>query len=535
MQHPSTPVSVPHEQAGSASGPSDAELAAALQTAAADRPATYPVAALLSRHWQPLFDYAALCAPSAQAASMLATAAFAQLTDRLARGGAAGAVRPHLLVAARHLAGAWSSDPRAAALVPGLSAPEPPSEERQLASWAFQAMPVEDQVLLWHVETEAEGISVPAALLGADPREASARLVQAREQFRQTCVRTHREHAPTADCRHYNRLLDISLRRGETLIPDIQVHLSECAYCRYAAEQLRQSDGRLGPLLAEALLGGAAGPYLASRPGRRRQARLRGDAADGGAAPPGAPRGRHSRSGRARAAVPGLVDRGRRAAVERTGATVLGLVAVTAVLAAALVAVLSSDDSEHGGSAAPGGEPPATAPGTAEPRPSATSAGRQTGPLTIVLRGVEAELCVDFAGGRATADADVLMAACSSTPSQRWVYETDGRLRSAQAPGLCLNSRGLNGIVVATNCTARTAPEGPDTRYDLTIQGQLVPRWNENLAVLPAATDPGSPLVVKVRDDSPGQAWATTAPHSGSTALGRTDRAAALRPVHHAP
>ncbi|MEV4329260.1 RICIN domain-containing protein [Streptomyces sp. NPDC049597] len=538
MQHPSTPGNVPSSQAGRTPGVSDEEFAAALRAGGAGQNA-HPVATLLARHWQPVFDYATLCAPSAKIASMLATAAFAQLLENLAEGGPVGGLRPYLLVTTRHIAKGWAGDQRITAMLPGMSIPEPPDENRQLISRAFHAMPMTAQVLLWHAEVEAEGISIPAGLLGIDPRAASDQLGQAREQFRQICVRVHREHAPTGECRHYNRLLDISLRRGGALIPDIQVHLSECPYCRYAADQLRQSDGRLGVLIAEALLGGAAQSYLASRPGRRRHARLK-EGRPG--APGGRGAGRHSRGGGRRPALPALVLRGRRAAVERTTPAALGLgaaVAATGVLAVALLAALWSDDSDHAGPAVPSGAVTGTAPsvpGASEaapgapggpapspslpsapaPQPSATSAGHPSGPLTTRLRNVEADLCVDFAGGEAKKDVDVLMAACSSSsPTQQWVYENDGRLRSAAAPGLCLNSRGLDGIVVATGCTGRTAPDSGDVRYDLTIQGHVVPRWNERLAVVPASTDPGSPVVVKVRDDSLGQVWATDAVRTG--------------------
>ncbi|MFI2367385.1 ricin-type beta-trefoil lectin domain protein [Streptomyces sp. NPDC018833] len=532
-------------QSGRIPGVSDEEFAAALNDGGASQEA-YPVSTLLARHWQSVFDYASLCSPSSKIASMLATAAFAQLLENLARNGSVGALRPHLLVTTRHMAKSWAGDQRITAMLPGLSIPEPPAENRQLVSRAFHAMPMTAQVLLWHAEAEAEGISVPAGLLGIDPRAASDQLAQTREQFRQTCVRVHREYAPTGECRHYNRLLDISLRRGGALIPDIQVHLSECAYCRYAADQLRQSQGRLGVLLAEALLGGAAESYLASRPGRRRHARLKEGRPGQPGAPGGRGTGRHSRRGRARAALPVLVLRGRRAAVEKATPAALGIgaaVAATGVLAVALLAALWSDEGDHAGPAVPSGAvtgtaPPASlappAPGASgqvpsaptpsaslppaeAPQPSATSAGHPSGPLTTRLRNVEADLCVDFAGGRAKKEVDVLMAACSSAPTQQWVYENDGRLRSSAAPELCLNSHGLDGIVVAGDCTGRSAPDAGDVRYDLTIQGHIVPRWNERLAVLPASTDPGSPVVVKVRDDSPGQIWATDVVRSGPT------------------
>jgi hypothetical protein len=522
MHHPRTPGNSPSPQPGRAAGVSDEELAGAVQ-AGDGAQEVQPVATLLARHWQPVFEYASICSASNRTASMLTAAAFAQLLENLARNGAAGALRPRLLVTTRHIAKAWASDQRVAAVVTGLLNPEGPQENRQLVSRAFQAMQPAAQVLLWHAEVEAEGISIPSGLLGIDPRAASGQLGQAREQFRQTCVRVHREYAPTAECRHYNRLLDISLRRGGALIPDIQVHLSECAYCRYAADQLRQADGRLGVLLAEALLGGAAQRYLDSRPGRRRKARAQGGAAPRPGSGPGTPRGggRHSR-GTGPRSLRGLVLRGRRmaAAGVAPGAFAVGAAAVaTGILVITLASALWPQDENHAGSVVPSGAvtgtaPPASGAGTsappaAEPRPSATSANLPAGPLNTRLRNIEAGLCLDIADREPTAGSEATMATCSSAPTQQWVYETDGRLRSSAAPALCLNSHGLDGIVVLDGCTSRTAPDAVDVRYDLTIQGQVIPRWNEGLALMPVSTEPGTSVVVKVRDESPAQVWQT--------------------------
>ncbi|GGW27385.1 hydrolase [Streptomyces xantholiticus] len=526
MQDPRMPGIAPSSQSGRAPGVSDEEFAAALQ-AGGGAQEIQPVATLLARHWQSVFDYAAMCAASNRTASMLTTAAFAQLLENLARGGAVGALRPHLLVTVRHIAKAWAGDQRVSAVVTGLSNPEGPKENRQLVSRAFHAMPMTAQVLLWHAEAEGEGISIPSGLLGIDPRAASDQLEHAREQFRQTCVRVHREHAPTAECRHYNRLLDISLRRGGALIPDIQVHLSECAYCRFAADQLRQSHGRLGVLLAEALLGGSAQQYLESRPGRRRKARAEGGAATrpGTGTPRGG--GRHSR-GTGPGTLRGLALRGRRMAAVGVapGALAVGAAAaVTGLLVITLASALWPGDEDHAGPAVPSGAvtgtaPPASgtgtpAPSASEPDPSATSADFPAGPLSTRLRNVEAALCLDIADREPTAGSEAVMSTCSSAPTQQWVYETDGRLRSSAAPALCLNSHGLDGIVALDGCTSRTAPDAGDVRYDLTIQGQVIPRWNDRLAVVPVSAEPGTAVVVKVRDESPAQVWRTDAARTG--------------------
>jgi hypothetical protein len=53
-------------------------------------------------------------------------------------------------------------------------------------------------------------------------------------------------------------------------------------------------------------------------------------------------------------------------------------------------------------------------------------------------------------------------------------------------------------------------------RYDLTVQGELLPRWDEQLALAPTTEDPGADVVVKVRDRSDQQRWLTDAASSAS-------------------
>jgi hypothetical protein len=525
MQHHRTPSTAPSSSASSSSPSlpprpgrtplvSDEALAATLRTSDGTEGA-HPVAVLLARHHRSVLDYAALCTSSANAASMLATAAFGHVLENLRRSRATAALRPHLLMTVRQIAKAWAGDPRISALLTEVQNPDPPAENRQLVSRAFQAMPAPAQVLLWHAEVEAEGISLPAGLLAIDPRTAAAQLEQARELFRAGCLRAHIELAPDQECRHYSRLLDISLRRGGTLIPDIQQHLSECQHCTYAVEQLRHTEGRLAVLLAEGLLGGSARRYLDSRPGRRnarsqaRESAVRG--AGGGTA------GRHSRVGRPRA-LPRMSDiRVARPSALLTGA---GLV-VTGLLVVTVVASLWSgdDDSERVGGGVPSGAISDTAPGpdpgtgtqrpsSPAPQPPPASAALPTGPLNTRLRNADTGLCLDIRDGRAVAGTEATMSTCSPAGTQKWVYEQDGLLRSFAAPELCLSSHEIDGVVVLGACTGGAAPNAGDVRYDLTIQGNVIPRWNEGLALEPASADQGTTVVVKVRNGSTAQRWA---------------------------
>ncbi|MGA4802592.1 ricin-type beta-trefoil lectin domain protein [Streptomyces lavendulocolor] len=492
------------------SGGADAALAGMIG-AMPDGPAgavdAYPAAAIMARHCGAVTDYATLLTASRAHASMVVSAAFARVLDELRHGGGAGtqaALRPRLLVAARRTVQEWAGDPRIAALLGGPPAPAGPGPDREFLARAFAALPGPAQVLLWHREVEAEGISIPAALLAIDPRAATARLGEARELLRAGCLHAHSELAADPECRHYNRLLDISLRRGGALIPDIRRHLAKCPHCRYAADQLSHSDGRLPLLLAEAVLGEGARGYVESRPARSRT-RTR----PGTAAPAEARRtGRHSR------AVPAGTARRLAGAVPGGGA-LLAALAVAGVLGVVAVASLWPDGDRGGPSAvAPGGT--AVPPGGALPAPGArptavqpqppSSAGLGGGTLSTRLRNAAGGLCLDVRDGTPLVGADLTLAPCSGSPTQEWRYERDGLLHSAAAPDLCPHSQESSGVVVLRLCATQ-----PDVtvRYDLSVQGHVVPRWNAGLGLVPTAPREGTTVVVKVRDGSVSQRWLT--------------------------
>ncbi|MEU3096754.1 hydrolase, partial [Streptomyces sp. NPDC006967] len=273
--HPPRP---PYPPPGGDPGESDEALAARSRGRPAGE-AAHSVALLTARHWRPMQDYAAVClASSGQTAAMVTAAALHRVLDRVAVGESAVALRPVLLVGVRDTVREWAADDRIAGVLPELQKPAGgrgmraattmTPENRSLAQRAFRSLPALARCLLWHAEVEAEPISVPAGLLGMDPDIASGALEQARDKFRQGLVLAHQELAPTKDCGFYNRLLDVPIRRGGALLPDVRQHLVECRYCRNAAEQLGHFEGGLGTLIAEAVLGWGARRYLDSRPGR---------------------------------------------------------------------------------------------------------------------------------------------------------------------------------------------------------------------------------------------------------------------------
>ncbi|WP_372482202.1 RICIN domain-containing protein [Streptomyces glomeratus] len=475
--------------------------------------ATQPVALLMARHWQPAHEYAVIClASSADVASMVAATAFHRILGELMRSGSAGALRPRILVAVRDTVGEWAADERISGVLRELRKPAGgrgirnakslTPENRILAERAFRGLPELAQCLLWHTEVEAEHISVPAVLLGMNSEAAAAALEQARDQFRAGCVRAHRELAPTNACRFHNRLLDIPLRRGGALLPEVQQHLLECPYCRSAAEQLSHFEGALGGLLAEAVLGWGAQRYLDSRPGRRA---YRAPTRPG----PGG-NGRHAAGGRRRL-LSRIPAEGRRIAEERNTRALLTGVGLTAavVLAGLLVAGLWTNDG--------GADPVAStrASGTSTTLTPAPGSGAQSGtaghavaPQRTRLRDLGAGLCLDIRG-TVRAGAHTRLATCSSALTQQWSYESDGLLRSIADPGLCLDSRAADGIPTLAPCVDAGQAHADDVRYDLTARGELLPRGNENLAVTPASTDPDTDIVIRTRDGSDTQRWAT--------------------------
>ncbi|MFF3334920.1 RICIN domain-containing protein [Streptomyces sp. NPDC002888] len=523
MQSPNPPRPPYPPRPGWTPGDSDRNLLAQLgASGAGSGPGACAVALLLARHWRATLDYAVVCLASAEdSARMVATAAFNRVLGRATGGKAGGALRPQLLVAVRETVREWAGDEAISTVLPELrktvggrglrASGRATLEKLQIAERAFRSLPGASQCLLWHTEVEAEPISVPAGLLGVDIVTASAAREQAREQFRSGCVRAHRELAPTPECRFYNRLLDVPMRRGGDLLPDVRKHLTECRYCRRAAEQLSRFDGGLEVLLAETVLGWGARRYLDSRPGRATEQ----DGPVGGATTrPGG--GRH-RSAHAR-----VLDTPRRH--PKAVAVGVGL-STLALLATVLVAKGWSEDSGtpgpgmtwgapvgSSGRASTTGEPPPTG------SPTAASAGQSGEVARGRLRSLTDGLCLDARGGRAEAGVGTVLVECSSAGSQQWSYQDDGLLRSAADPTLCLDSDTDHRTVTLAGCLVHSG----DVSYDLTVRGELLLRSAKGLLVAPRRAGSPTGVVVTARDGSPEQRWQLE-PGTGAGADGGQD------------
>ncbi|MBL1084437.1 ricin-type beta-trefoil lectin domain protein [Streptomyces actinomycinicus] len=249
--------------------------------------------------------------------------------------------------------------------------------------------------------------------------------------------------------------------------------------------------------------------------GRGRSARRGGPAARRRAGGSAAPGENAAAPGSAEGAGPGPSRRSLHRAARRARRRNLSLAVLTVsglvVLPLVLWSVRGSGDSPAPGAAGS----PTRAPGKPTPSPSmswAATDGRGQGALRGRLHNLASGLCVDVVGGKTVEGAETELADCSASPRQQWRYETDGLLRSSAAPDLCLDSR-LGYSVRLAPCAA-TGDAALGIRYDFTTQGALVPRWNQDLALTPAATDGSGALVLKTRAPGTAQRWTVDTAHA---------------------
>ncbi|MFJ8591880.1 ricin-type beta-trefoil lectin domain protein [Streptomyces sp. NPDC093598] len=180
--------------------------------------------------------------------------------------------------------------------------------------------------------------------------------------------------------------------------------------------------------------------------------------------------------------------------------TVSGLVALPLVL-------WSTGSSGDGAPDRPAEEAPDSDAAESATDPSRAGAGdAKKGALRGRLHNVASGLCVGIDGKKAVEGGEAELTTCTADSAQQWTYETDGLLRNGAAPDLCLDSR-LGYSVRLAPCSGADRPDPKNIRYDFTLQGALVPRWNQDLALAPAATDGSGALVVKSRADDEAQRW----------------------------
>nr|WP_269153806.1 RICIN domain-containing protein [Streptomyces caniscabiei] len=357
------------------------------------------------------------------------------------------------------------------------------------------------------MDVEAEPWAVPAALLGIEGDITPFELDRAREQLRSALLRTHVENSAGRQCRDYSRLLDAPSRGAGSTLPEVQAHLDQCAYCRHAAEQLRLCAEEPGVLLAEALLGESAHPYLAAcraRPSRTASAptAAAGAAAGADVGPAGT---RHRSRGSARERKP-------RATRRATKIFVVGIVAGSAAVAAALFVTGTSSQNTT--------PTPQTQQPTPTPTPSTSSPADSTAlpvpPESGRLRNAAADLCMDVRGTPPERGAEVTLSTCSSDSTQRWTYLEDGLLRNLAAPDLCLDAGGDDEVLDLESCDS-SGDVSFGLRFELSPEGELFTQDEGNLVIVPASPEAGTILVPSARNGEAKQRWLVEAISGAST------------------
>ncbi|WP_406412160.1 ricin-type beta-trefoil lectin domain protein [Streptomyces sp. NBC_01614] len=239
-----------------------------------------------------------------------------------------------------------------------------------------------------------------------------------------------------------------------------------------------------------------AGPRTTGRAARRTARRT---------SPATAPRSGATRTCTGRVALKAARRAARRRNLTAAVATVSALVVLPLV-------IWSTNGSGDGSAPAANDRPtetPGPGTGSATSNPSwAGAAEAAKGELRGRLYNIGSGLCVGVVGGKAVKNAETELTKCSAAAAgQQWSYETDGLVRSGANPDLCLDSH-LGYSVRLAPCTGATDSATKNVRYDFTLQGTLVPRFNQDLALSPAATDGSGALVLKTReDDSDAQHW----------------------------
>ena len=176
------------------------------------------------------------------------------------------------------------------------------------------------------------------------------------------------------------------------------------------------------------------------------------------------------------------------------------------VLPLVVWAALGSGDGSGQAADGKAAKSPAAGTDSATTDPSWIGAEDSQGTLRGRLHNVASGLCIGIAGTKAVEGAEAVLATCSATPGQQWSYEPDGLLRSAADADLCLDSH-LGYSVRLAPCAGAGRSDVRNVRYDFTLQGTLVPRSGQDLALAPAATDGSGALVLKNREDGSQQRW----------------------------
>lgn len=290
-----------------------------------------------------------------------------------------------------------SSDDYVFDLEPAQSASEIYSiDDEHSAAWrAWESLPEDARVLLWHLVIEEESPARVGSLLGVSANGVSSRAVRAKERLRQAFLVQHLARAENPACRASRAKLGGYVRDalGARDRAAVKAHLEQCEHCAAAVVELRDVNGALRLVIAPILLGGAgiAARYLATAK-HAAVAAAAGGTAGGGKAAGAAWFGRLAQHGKSGAQVAAAVV----AAAVAATALALGLTSGNGTSHPRQASLNAQAAHRRAGQARPGSQappaiqappaqPPPTAPSTppthtASHAPAPTTSHRQAGP-----------------------------------------------------------------------------------------------------------------------------------------------------------
>ncbi|NBM21299.1 ricin-type beta-trefoil lectin domain protein, partial [Streptomyces sp. GC420] len=168
---------------------------------------------------------------------------------------------------------------------------------------------------------------------------------------------------------------------------------------------------------------------------------------------------------------------------------------------------------------------------TSPPEDSATAGG---GTVTR-FRNARSGLCLAVGGDQdeITAGAPAVTSTCRDRPGQLWRFGSDGLLRNADRPDLCLDSAQPFGLELSS-CGAATGDRAGDFRYELSPEGLLASREMPDLVVVPARRAVDAPIVLKALDGAEpgrGQLWTTETESEAQAGAGTVPAPSASKPL----
>ncbi|MFR9798230.1 ricin-type beta-trefoil lectin domain protein [Streptomyces sp. MS06] len=522
MTYPDTGSADPGSTSPTYAPLSDAELTHCLR--ARDEGADPAALELRRRHLTAVLNCARGCTVHQMAGNRLAEEAFTRALEELRSGiDPSGTWRHHALTCVVRTALLWATDERQEWLrtdfLTWARSTEQLSDSRtsaiRVASSrttgvmlrAFYQLPEQVRGVLWYSVVDEEPDAGVARYLGIAPGTVPGLRNKAPVALQHAYARVHLESRGTAECQGFGRIIETaSHAEGTRRHPDLVAHLADCDACAHLLDELTKLSNEPQTALATGLLvwGGAA--YAAVRPVREVGEPWPVSQARSG--PPGDPSA-SSRNPADTIQVSAGTGHGSRPA-HRAASKHWALIAALTVSAAAVVAATVTNAVLDHGRPTGGGSP------RQEPSSPAGSASRAQQPTRIRV-GVTAQLvhtgsglCLDVKNGKVQKHADAVAAACTSTPTQQWSLDSEGRLHNMAAPEFCLKAEGDAAGIGLRPCESDNPEKQSRMMFIIGRDDVIRSRPRPDEAVVPVGTFAGEPLglALKGRKSGQAQSWA---------------------------